>query len=56
MKYDNGKAPLALVPVDAINQVAEVLGFGANKYGPITGVMMAITLSGLVHIHLFNVT
>ena len=34
MKYDNGKAPLALVPVDAINRVADVLGFGANKYGP----------------------
>jgi hypothetical protein len=33
MKYDTDKAPLALVPIDAINQVAEVLGFGANKYG-----------------------
>lgn len=33
MKYDNGKAPHALVPIDSLTQVAEVLGFGANKYG-----------------------
>ena len=34
MKYDNGKAPMALVPPEVINEIAEVLGFGANKYGP----------------------
>ena len=33
MKYDNGKAPLALIPTEVMNQIAEVLGFGAEKYG-----------------------
>jgi hypothetical protein len=33
MKYDNGKAPLALIPPEALLQIAEVLGFGAAKYG-----------------------
>ena len=33
MKYDEGKAPIHLVPVDAIKEIAMVLGFGAEKYG-----------------------
>ena len=33
MKYDNGKAPIALVPPECIEEVAEVFGFGAQKYG-----------------------
>jgi|TARA_B110000503_G_scaffold131889_1_gene207166 hypothetical protein len=33
MKYDLNKAPLALVPPEALLQIADVLGFGANKYG-----------------------
>ena len=33
MKYDTNKAPLALIPPQVINQIAEVLGFGAEKYG-----------------------
>lgn len=34
MKYDNNKYPLSLVPPQVINEVADVLGFGASKYGP----------------------
>lgn len=33
MKYDNGKPDISLIPPEAIVQVAEVLGFGAAKYG-----------------------
>ena len=33
MKYDTNKAPLSLIPPEAMNQIAEVLGFGAEKYG-----------------------
>jgi hypothetical protein len=33
MKYDNGKAPIHLVPSEAIISIAKVLGFGAEKYG-----------------------
>lgn len=33
MKYDSDKAPLALIPPQVLNQIAEVLGFGADKYG-----------------------
>lgn len=33
MKYDNGKTPFALLPPEALTEIAEVLGFGANKYG-----------------------
>jgi hypothetical protein len=33
MKYDNGKAPLALLPPEALIKIAEVLAFGAEKYG-----------------------
>ena len=34
MKYDDGKPPLALIPSEALIEIAEVLGFGAEKYGP----------------------
>jgi hypothetical protein len=33
MKYDNGKTDLSLIPVEALVEVADVLGFGAKKYG-----------------------
>jgi len=33
MKYDNDKAPLALIPPEIQIKMAEVLGFGAEKYG-----------------------
>jgi hypothetical protein len=33
MKYDNGKAPIHLIPAECIMAVARVLGFGAEKYG-----------------------
>lgn len=32
MKYDEGKAPIHLIPPEAIIAMARVLGFGANKY------------------------
>lgn len=32
LKYDNGKAPLDLIPTEAIEEIAKVLGFGARKY------------------------
>lgn len=31
-KYDGGKMPLHLLPTVALNQIAEVLAFGAQKY------------------------
>jgi len=31
-KYDAGKAPISLVPVDALMEIAQVFGFGARKY------------------------
>lgn len=31
--YDGGKAPLALLPGQALSQVAGVMGYGAQKYG-----------------------
>jgi Domain of unknown function (DUF5664) len=31
-KHDNGKAPLSLVPVDALIEIAQVFRFGAQKY------------------------
>lgn len=34
MKYDNGKPQLSLIPPQALIEIATVLGFGANKYGP----------------------
>lgn len=34
MKYDRNKSPLALIPSQPLNEVADVLGFGASKYGP----------------------
>lgn len=33
MKYDNGKPPIHLIPTEAIVSIAQVLGFGAQKYG-----------------------
>ena len=33
MRYDNNKAPIHLVPVEAIASAAKVFGFGAQKYG-----------------------
>jgi len=33
MKYDKGKAPIALVPPECIEEIAEIFGFGAAKYG-----------------------
>jgi len=33
MKYDDGKAPIALVPPEVIEAMATVLEFGATKYG-----------------------
>ena len=33
MKYDNGKTDLSLIPVEVLVDVADVLGFGAVKYG-----------------------
>jgi hypothetical protein len=32
-KDDSGKTPWHLMPPDALNQIAQVLEFGANKYG-----------------------
>jgi len=32
MKYDNGKAPINLVPTECIIAAAQVFGFGAQKY------------------------
>jgi len=34
MKYDNGKAPIHLIPPEVLFSVANVLSFGAEKYGP----------------------
>jgi Domain of unknown function (DUF5664) len=33
-KYDGGKPRMDLLPYDALVQIAEVLGFGAQKYTP----------------------
>ncbi len=33
VKYDQGKAPISLIPVEAILGEADVFGFGATKYG-----------------------
>jgi hypothetical protein len=32
-KFDGGKAPMHLIPVKPLKDVAEVLAFGADKYG-----------------------
>ena len=34
IKYDDGKARMSLVPHGAMEEVAKVLAFGANKYSP----------------------
>lgn len=33
-KFDQGKAPWDLLPFDAIEQIVQVLEFGARKYAP----------------------
>jgi len=33
MKYDNGKYPLHLIPPECLEEISEVFGFGADKYG-----------------------
>lgn len=32
VKHDAGKAPLSLIPADALTEIANVFGFGAQKY------------------------
>jgi hypothetical protein len=32
-KFDNGKAPISLIPSETITGIAQVFAFGANKYG-----------------------
>ena len=32
-KFDENKTPFGLVPPEALAQIADVLGFGAEKYG-----------------------
>ena len=56
MKYDSDKAPLALIPPQVLNQIAEVLGFGADKYGMNNWRDDGHNTNGLEHIRLFNVT
>lgn len=33
LKFDQGKAPLSLLPREALEQIAQVMAFGAAKYG-----------------------
>lgn len=33
LKYDTGKVPLELLPVEALIEIAKVMAFGAEKYG-----------------------
>ena len=33
IKHDQGKTPLSLIPAESLRQVADVLAFGAEKYG-----------------------
>lgn len=33
MKYDKGKHPIALVPPECIEEISQVFGYGAQKYG-----------------------
>jgi hypothetical protein len=33
VKHDSEKAPLDLIPYEALEQIAKVLAFGASKYG-----------------------
>jgi len=33
MKYDENKPPLALIPPEALFEIAKVFSFGAEKYG-----------------------
>lgn len=32
-KFDNGKAPITLIPSETLLGIAQVFGFGASKYG-----------------------
>lgn len=32
-KFDTGKAPISLIPKEALEEEAKALGFGASKYG-----------------------
>lgn len=34
MKYDSGKPQLSLIPPAALVEIAKIMGFGAQKYGP----------------------
>jgi hypothetical protein len=34
IKHDDGKLPLELLPLDAVEEIAKVLQFGAKKYAP----------------------
>jgi hypothetical protein len=34
LKFDQGKPPMSLLPMEALVEVAKVLGFGATKYAP----------------------
>ena len=34
MKFDEGKAPMNLLPFDSLEAVAKVLDYGARKYAP----------------------
>jgi len=33
IKHDQGKAPIGLLPAQALEEVAQVLAYGAEKYG-----------------------
>lgn len=33
VKYDQGKSPMSLVPLDVVKSVSDVMAFGAKKYG-----------------------
>jgi hypothetical protein len=33
LKHDQGKPPFALIPPEALTEIAKVFGFGADKYG-----------------------
>ena len=33
-KYDDGKTPWGLLPINSVKQIVDVLAFGAKKYSP----------------------
>ena len=57
-KYDKGKAPLDLIPYEALEEIAQVLSFGKNKYGRaqwINGIEYSRLISAaLRHLNQFN--